>query len=323
MSVLALRHKLPTPDQLLFRSYKLSLREKLLMTAWGTALSQLANPVGNSVYFGATQLRYGLLSSGGVGFVVDYPKRHQTYMTLGFGSPRPGGAGVSLYLGDAWDRLPVHLEHLLHVSWWAGQAAPGWWVTARHDVRYVLVGVIAMLMIKCVTVGLGKKGDRKQVSKWRVLSSPLTVGLAALVAAVPGILLFTRVPVAEDLARHGLFSNNAYLGAWIGSGKWELTLIGLTAGYVAKFLFAPVAATVQLVSIDRKLARGDTEKWWWRLVYTPAYLHRFRYLLNDHDHVPVNHGRALTVFLMAFAFFFAVALPFGLWLRYFGPAKGA
>lgn len=298
-----------SPDQLLFRKYnKLTRAEKLRMTLRRVLMSLLAIPVASAVYFIFTQLM----------FPVIYPKGNVRYWDF--------------YLGDLWDRLPNHLHRAAsaigwHFSYGAGSVVPESWFVARHDARYVLIGALAFPMVKSVTAGLGKK-DHKPVSRWRILTSPLVVPAAALICAIPGILFFTHA--WPGVMKYGLLSNNSYFGTFLGAGKWQLVLIGLSASFLSKRLFNPVAATLQLISIDKKLMEEAAEKRWWKWVYGDAYVNRFRYLhkryLSEDEterYAPAKHGKALGVFLAFAAFLFVVFLTVGIWVKYFGPAKGA
>lgn len=293
------------PSQLLFRQYRLDKSERFWMTLRGIIMSQLANPVGSAVYFLTTQ--------------VAYQTKYSTTVITWWS------------LKDPWDRLPIHLQNGLNalgarIHWFHSQDAPPTWVVARHDFRYVMIGALAVLMVKSVTVGLGKR-DRKPVSNWRIITSPITIPAVAIICAIPGILFFTHV--WPGIARHGLLDSNPYFGNWTGAGKWQLVLIGITAGLGAKLLFTPVAASLQLVSIDKKLIAGVHPRRWWGQVYGPAYVKRFEFLRASMSspaadrHTPIEHGRALGVFLTVSALLFTVFLAFGIWLRYFGPAKGA
>jgi hypothetical protein len=284
-----------SPGQLLFRQYKLTAAQKRIMTLWGLALAQIASPIGSSIYFLLTQ--------------VSYQTRYgTTVITL-------------LYLKDLWDRLPVHVANLLHVHWLRTQAAPAWWVTARHDARHVLIGLLIVLLVRSLTIGMRAK-PRKRATTLRIITSPVAVVLAGTIPAAAGILFFTKVWPG---VMHWGFANSpgdAWLGEWLGKGSWQLTLIGMAAGLGARKVFDPVADTLQLMSLEKKLTEADQEQWWWRFVYPPAYRHRFAYLKAS-GHQPQPHGRAMGILLMLSAPVFLFLLGFGIYLRYFGPAAGA
>ncbi len=298
-----LRHPL-TAQQELFNQYKLDKSDRAIMFGWKTAFSQVALFVGSGLYFIISQLE----------FPIDYPKQDKRYWDY--------------YLGDLWDRADVHVQNALGVRWWGdGVHASHVWDIARHDTRYVLIGVIARLLVALVTIGLSKRDmNRKPVGRLRIITSPLVVLVLAITAAAPLIWLFTTVPFLRYLDKFGLFSNNGYLGTWLGSGKWELILIGLVAGTVALPYFKPVASALQLVSIDNKLAAKKQEKWWWKRVYTPAWMKRFRYLrarVAEGTYTAEAHGKALGVFMALGASAFLVYMGVGIVIKFWGPAKGA
>jgi hypothetical protein len=184
--------------------------------------------------------------------------------------------------------------------------------------------VVARLLVALVTIGISKRDmNRKPVGKLRIITSPLVVLFLAISAAAPLIWVFTTLPVLRYLNQFGLFNNNGYLGTWLGAGKWELILIGLVAGTVALPYFKPVAGALQLVSIDNKLAAKTEEKWWWKRVYTPAYLKRYRYLHADTSYEAKPHGKALGAFLALGSLAFLVFMVVGIIIKFWGPAKGA
>lgn len=299
--LLSLRHRVPSPGDLLFNQYRLDKSDRAIMFTWKTAFSQVALFVGSGLYFIVTQLQ----------FPINYPKQDKRYWDY--------------YLGDLWDRADAHLQNALGVRWWGDGIHPSHvWDVARHDTRYVLIGVAARLLVALVTVGLSKRDvRRKPVGRLRIITSPLVVLLLAIAGAAPLIWLFTTVPVLRYLNNYGLFNNNGYLGTWLGAGKWELILIGLVAGTIALPYFKPVAAALQLVSIDNKLAAGAQEKWWWKRVYTPAWLKRYRFLHADSSYEARAHGKALGIFLAMGSLAFLVLLVVGIVIKFWGPAKGA
>jgi hypothetical protein len=281
-----------SPDRLLFRQYKLTPRQRLVMLGWAVALSQLAAPVGSSVYFILTQTR----------IVWSYPKQ--------------GAVLASGYLGDAWDRLPVHVENLLHAHWFPGQAAPPWWVTARHDARHVLIGFMVALLIGSVTIGLKQRKRATFLSA--VLSIPLAL-LAAAVVATPLIL------ASSHMGQLGLSTGNPWLADWLGKGSTQLLIIGLAAGFAAKPVLARTLDTVQLLFLERRLLTQYEPQPW----YPPNYRDRFR-LLVAQGHTPPVRGHipaaAASLFMSALALatpVFLFLLGYGIWLLYFGFAVNA
>lgn len=281
------------PQKLLWSKYQLTRPQKLIMIVWGVALSQIASPVGSSVYFLVTQVAYQV---------------------------RYGSTTVTLwYLKDTWDRLPVHVQNLLGRHWFASQAAPGWWVDARHDTRHVLIGLIAILLVRSLTIGFAED-PRPRASRLRIILSPLAVLIVG--TATAAVLIAFFVTVFPAVMHIGFVSGNTWLTEWLGKDSWQLTLIGVVAGLAAKRAFDPVADTFQLMSIENQLAQGDTERWWWRYLYPPNYRARFAYLKAS-GHTPRSHGRALGLILSLAVPVFLFLLGFGVWLLYFGPASSA
>ena len=291
------RARVLSPDQMLLGQYKLTRRQKLEMYARGTALSQLASPVSAAVYFLLTQVAY-MVRYGG------------TVTTL-------------VYLKDPWDRLPVHVQNLLHQHWFTGQVAPAWWVVARHDARHFFEGVLIVLLIGSVTVGLSRK-PRKRLSNRAVAARFVLALPVALLCAAPAIAFFAWVlpSVFHVDISHAGASLGGYPGEWIGKGAWELTLIGIAGGLGAKRVLAPAQSEVQLISLEKKLTDGETPKRWWRPVYGSAYVNRYEYLrVSGHECQP--HGKTMGAFMTLAAPVFLFLLGFGVWLLYFGPAAGA
>jgi hypothetical protein len=101
-------------DKALLNRFKLRGDKRLIMIVWGLVLAQLAAPIGSAIYFLFTQVAYKTTYGG-------------TTMTW-------------FYLKDTYDRLPVHVSNLLGANWFTSQAAPAWWVVARHDFRHVTSG---------------------------------------------------------------------------------------------------------------------------------------------------------------------------------------
>lgn len=293
-----------SPDQLLFSEYGLSKAQKRIMTVWGIVFSQLANPVGDAIYFLFFQLE----------FPVIYPKGHVTY--------------ADWYLGDLYDRFPLHLQSVLNhigfrIHWFTGPVAPDWWVADRHLGRRIIIGICIMFMAQLLTVGMGEK-DHKPLSRWAMAGRTAAVPVIALTVTVAGVLFFTKV--WPGVLNYGAFQNVPYVNDWLSATAWQAILIGLLAGLASKRVFRPVAATLQLASIDNKLMRNETEKPWWRFVYTPAYRRRFEYLQEQKErkqHTPKDHGKVIGVALTVFAFGFTALLIIGVLVKYLGPAAHA
>jgi hypothetical protein len=279
-----------SPGQLLLQRYGLTRGQKAEMIARGVVLSQVASAIGSAVYYLFTQVKYGTQNAGA------------PYFTW-------------VGLKDSWDRAPVHVQNLLHAHWFTpAQVAPPWWVTARHDARHVFIGLIAYLLIASLTIGLSRKPRRRVHPAW-IAASPVTVMLAAIPGAAAGILLVSKGLPA--VMHWGVPSGNLWVREWLGRGSWQLTLIGLLAGkFFAQRVFRPVADTIQLTSIEKKITDGSPVRPWWRLVYGPAYLNRHDYLVaSGHDCPP--HSKALGTIMLAGTPVLAFWLGYGIWLKYF------
>ena len=291
------RARILSPDQILFREYKLTRRQKLEMYLRGTMLSQIASPVSAAVYFLLTQRRWGFQD--------------------------PGGGWVSVSLKDPWDRLPVHVQNLLHAHWFHGQSAPAWWVVARHDARHVFEGILIVLLIGSITIGLSKK-PRKRVSNRGIATRFALAPLAAVPGAALGIGFFAWLLPSVfrvDVSQVGL-SIGGWPGEWIGKGSWQLTIIGILAGLGAKQVLTPAQDAIQLISLEKKITDGETRKWWWRPVYGANYVNRFEYLrASRHSCQP--HGKAMGLVMTLAAPVTLFLLGTGIWLLYFGPAATA
>jgi len=280
-----------SPYQLLFRKYKLTKKQRAVMFAWGFVLAYIATPVGNAIYYLATQVRYGTQNAGAPWFIL-------------------------FYLKDTWDRLPVHVQNLLGAHWFTGQGAPPWWVTARHDARHVLIGILILLLVGSVTIGLSGK-PRKRVRPAWIALSPVTTLIAAIPGAAVGIVIFVKTPVGSWVMRWGARTGFPPVDVWVAKGTWQLTLIGLLAGYFfARRVFNPVADTIQLTSIEKHITERETPKWWWKLVYPPNY--RNRYALIVAEGRPCQpHGKTMGVIMFLAAPVFLSLLAYGIWLTYF------
>ena len=288
----AKRFRVIDPDKLLLKKYHLTPLQRVLMIAWASALSQIAIFVGSAMYFLTTQVSY----------------------EAGYGS----STVTLLSLKDPWDRLPIYVENLFHASWFgSSQAAPAWWVVARHDFRHVLIGFLAALLIGAITVGLKKR--KRASTAHMVLSVPLALMVAGLVSAVM-IVVFDKVfPFVNKL---GFVTNNPYLSDFLGKDTVQLTVVGVIAGIAAKRVLARTFDTIQLLSLERNMAQDPNQKWWWRFVYPPNYRRRFDYLVAS-GHESGLHSKWLGMVLAFGGPVLVGLLAFGLWLDLLGPAAHA
>lgn len=309
---------------LLKRYHQLSKGERGLLILWGLVLSQFATPIGSAIYYLATQVSY----------LVRAAHTSGTLTLVGSNPP-----------ADWWNRLPNHVQNLLHQHWGLGASAPSWWVTARHDARHVLIGVLVVLLVGSVTIGLAKVrkhtihnklapvfgwerkepqvAERKRLGPGRMLASVPLAFLAAAAAATPLILFFARVTPVVD--HWGISTGNAWIEGWLGKGSLQLTVIGIVAGFAARKVLASTFSTLQEMAVEKRAARNDAPPRW----YPPNYQKRYGELANDGVEAPA-YGRVMAALQQLMGLFLSLATPvmlfllgFGIWLLYFGPAAGA
>lgn len=278
------------PDTL--KQYKLSLVQRIPMILWTVFCVFAATCIGSAIYFLVTQ--------------VSWQTKYGDKTT------------VIMYWKDAWDRLPVHVDNLLGVTWFGHtQTTPEWWYTARHDVRHVMIGFIAALLVGAITIPIK---NRKRVSPLRMaISVPIAFFVAMIVAA--GMIVVMNY-ITPFMAHIGTTTNNPLVSNYIGKGTLQLTLIGVVAGISAKTILKPTFYTLQLMSLEGKLVQGDVEQWWWKFVYPPNYRNRYRYL-QETGHTVERHNPVLGFVLTFGAPLALFLLGVGVWLLYFGPAAHA
>ena len=273
-----------------FKRYRLSLVQRIPMLLFGLLLLEAATAIGSAIYFLVTQ--------------VSWQTRYGDKTT------------VLLYLKDTWDRLPVHVDNWLHVTWFGtSQVAPEWWVTARHDARHVLIGFIAALLVGAVTIPL--KNRKRATVGHMLLSVPLAFFAAMATAAALIAFFIFAAPFMEHV---GTTTHNSFVQNLVGKGTLQLTIIGFVSGFVAKTILKPTFDTIQLLSLEGKIAQGDDEQWWWKFVYPPNYRHRYRYLCET-GHTVEKHNPVIGFALTFGSPLGVLLLGIGVWLLYFGPAS--
>jgi hypothetical protein len=283
---------------LLLKQFGLSKWERVEMLVRGVVLSQFAVPIGSFLYFLWFQMHYQV-----------------TYLN----PDGTTGSYFNVWLKDPWDRLPIHIDNLLHVGLFAPLGTvnePMWWVDARHDLRKVLIGFIVTLLIGAITVGFKK---RKRAS---VRHMALSVPLAFLAAGVTaGLLIWGFLNLPHRVSSLGTGNNITYVSDYVGSGQLELLIIGIVSGLVAKIFLARTFDTLQLMSIERNIAQGDVIKGWKKVLYGANYRKRFAYLqgrVNEGSYqADVGHpwiGILLVTLTPAMLFLLAG----GIWLLYLG-----
>lgn len=276
--------EVPEPPSL--KQFRMDKSQRISLMMIALALAQVAKYIGDGAYFVGFQMR----------FPAQYPKGNATY--------------ADWYLADWFDRLPVHLQNLLnrlgaHITWFAAQGAPAWWEADRHLVRGIIIGLVAAALVQNLTAGV----KVRPLGKAGLLLSPVLVIAIVLPLTALGVYLLTeRMPQVLNV---GAYSSVPYVGDWLGKDQWQPIILGFVVLWPAKRVIRRVGATLQAASIDDKLLRGETEKPYWRFIYLPNWLQRFRYTQGLRDarlHTPENHGRLIgtiitwTVILSVFLF---------------------
>lgn len=279
-----------TPDQLLFGQFKLSKAQRAEMYVRGFALSQVALYVGSAIYFLVLQRTYGF---------------HD-----------PNGKWNAFGLKDFYDRFPVHVQNLLGTHWFASQLAPGWYLTARHDFRHFLIGMLVTLMVGSLTIGLSRKV--RKCSDWGIFGRLLLAPVAAapVAAVLIGLFAWFLPHVAHwDVSQAGVAVGGTF-GQWLGRGAWQVTLIGIAAGLAMRVILHPAFDRIQLISLEKKLAAGWNPGFRHRVIYGSAYVNRYE-LLCAEKHDPEQHGMWLGLLSSVSGFLFLVFLGWGIWLNFF------
>lgn len=283
---------------------------------WGVILGHVIHWTADAIYYIGTQTTLFTEAKHGEPVAV-------------YGSYQPG---------DWWDRLPVHLANLLHWGFFGfvnnGQAAPLWWITWRHDIRYVFIGVLAGVVVTFLISKPPKK--RKDYTWYRIALTPVL----AFVAALPGIAIggiavwqlhFLQTSGINPPASWGMLGDE--IGQWSDSGKLALVVLGLLgsqlfAKYVSKgpadeiqWLYAGRKANMILHERTGKLsALGNFKDS--IVIGPPGYRRRVRYLV-DSGTVTEVHSTGIVVVLALGAFLVFVLAGYGAWLTLAGPAAGA
>ena len=268
---------------------------------WSIVLTHLVKWAGNWAYFMTWQIRYA----------------------VGYGQ----GLWTVLYLKDAWDRLPVHVENLLGQHWFASQAAPQWWVTDRHDARDVGIALFATLgVVFLFSKPRHPDGDRLTIRQYaRALA--LALAAAAVPIAAIGVLAWRVTWLHEHgwqvPARFGVLASEA--NGWIAAGVWITVAMGIAGGLAAKPFLRRPADDVQWFFAERSAARiSSTATGLNRLrgtlvIGSPAHRKRVEWLLADDPALP-KRSPWLVRGLLAIGFLSLAAAGAGAWLTLAGPA---
>lgn len=269
--------------------------------AWGVVIAHLVKWAVSFSYFATWQVRYpGPL----------------------YGALRP----YLLWYGkDDWDRLPVHVQNLLGAHWLAGQAAPAWWVTWRHDIRDVGIALIATIIVRLLFCKPKYPADDNP--GWRVYLTrvPLAIGAALVPIAAIGVLAW-KLPW---LMQHGWRVPASYgalaseVNGWLAAGTWITVFMGIAGGLVATRIIQRVADDIQWFFAERSAAkvRGEAGLTFstGRVIGTPAHRKRVHWLL-DHVVTLPERNPWLVRILLVVAFFALAFAGAGAWLNLAGPA---
>jgi len=260
-----------------------------------TASFFVVTPIVSALYFMITQMRLSFI----------YPKGNNDVF-------------ASLYLGDVWDRLPIHIDNLLHYGLFArlgSTVAPHTWVTIRHDTRNVGIGIGVAVIIGVITIGI--KERKRASTRYMVWSVPFAVVLALVTTVVMSLFFIHVTPFIEHW---GISTNNSWLQA-IAKGSFQATVTGVIAGFVGKLPLRRTFYTLQLMSLERKIAKGRTERFWWRFVYPPTYRKRFHKLVAEGNKGELRTGWVGIVLSLSAPVALALCV-IGVWVLHFGPAAG-
>jgi hypothetical protein len=266
---------------------------------WALLIDHLIKWAGNWAYFVTWQVRYA----------VGYEK----------------GLWTVWYLKDFWDRLPVHVENLFSAHWFAGQAAPEWWVTDRHDARDVGIALAATIVTLLIFSKPHHAADDKVPLRVYATSLPVALAAAAVPVAIIGVLAW-KVPW---LTHHGVTVPASWgpwaseVNSWVAAGTWITVVMGIAGGLAAKPFLRRVADDVQWFFAERSAAKVRSDEGLDALrthvIGTPAHRKRVHWLL-DHQTALPERNPWLVRGMLALAFITLAYSAAGAWLTIWGPA---
>lgn len=211
-----------------------------------------------------------------------------------------------------------------HVHWFAGQDAPAWWVTWRHDIRDVGIALIGTVIVRLLfSKPKYPAGDNPGLKAY-VTRVPLAIAAALVPIAAVGILAW-KLPW---LLRHGWHVPARYgplaaeVNGWVAAGTWITVVMGILGGLVAGRVIQRVADDVQWFFAGRSAGKAAH----WRdgplrhaVTGTPSHRLRVHWLLDNDPGLP-ERSPWLVRLLLAVAVVSLLFSGAGAWLNLAGPA---
>lgn len=267
--------------------------------AWGVVIAHLVKWAVSWSYFATWQVRYAV-GYGPTTFTVVYWK-------------------------DFWDRLPVHVENLFGAHWFAGQDAPAWWITWRHDIRDVGIALIATIIVRLLFSKPKYPADDNPGLRVYLTRIPL----ALLVALIPITIIAVLAWQLPWLLQHGWAIPASYgalaseANGWIAAGTWITVAMGILGGLAATQVIQRVADDIQWFFAERSAGKiradsrvtlsGD------RVIGTPAHRRRVHWMMASSAILPARNPWLVRGLLIV-AFLALIASGAGAWLNLVGPA---
>lgn len=243
--------------------------------------------------------------------------------------PGPMSGGLKPYLlwygKDDWDRLPVHVQNLLGQHWLAGQDAPLWWVTMRHDIRDVGISLIATIIVRLIFAKPKHAYDDNPGLAVYLTRIPLAIVVALVPISALGVLAW-KLPW---LTQHGWEVPASYGAAasafneWFAAGTWITVIMGIAGGLVAARVIQRVADDIQWFWAERSAAKLRAASRFLhvgRVIGTPSHRLRVHWLLDYEPDLPVRSKWLVRVMVFV-AFVVLLWAGAGAWLNLVGPAS--
>lgn len=293
---------------------KLTFEQKLESIGWVIVIGHVVRWAVDALYYITTQVSYFTRAKNG-----------QLVTVIGSNPP-----------GDWWDRLPVHLRNITGWNPFGivnnGQLAPLWFVTVRHDTRYVVIGILTGVVVFFLFAK-----PRKFRYEYGALRVAITPALA-LVYAIPGVALGGLVIYQLPwLVRHGFAVPDRFgplaaeVNGYIASGHLALFILGLAGSWCfAKYASLGPADEIQWFFAERKAASLMTENKSLvgsvaskiPVIGTPGYRLRVRALVAAGAPCK-DRGTWMVVVAVTGVVLLTILAGYGAWLTLAGPAAAA